>query len=283
VAVLLLALAESPATASTAPFESALALYNARQFSAARVLFAAAARAEPGNVEVEFYLGRIALWFDQSDDALRHLEAAAARNPNDARIFNSLGDSYGLRAQDAALVLKPHWACKCREAYVRAVELAPNVVRYRWSLLGYCLLAPPLVGGGLDHAREQAAEIARRDDLQGRIARATIALQSHDAASAFAEFDSVLQREPDNFLALYHIGRCAAVSGEQLARGRAALERCLTLNLPSGLDVPTAANIHQRLGDILTHQGDAAGAAAEYARVRALEPDFRPQKLMLRF
>ncbi len=263
--------------------ENAVALYQARRYEAARVLFERAASEAAHRVDLEFYLGRIALWFNDDAGALRHLERANATAPNDARVQNAFGDAYGLRAQDAPLVTKPYWASKCRRAYETAIELDPTECRYRWSLMGFCLLAPCVVGGGVDNAKAQAAEIAKLDPMQGHAAMATIFLSTGRASIAFAEFDEVLGRDPDSFIALYHVGRCAAVSGQQLDRGLAALRRCLVLMPAQTREGPTPANVHQRMGDVLAKLGDTAGAAREYATVRELEPDFRPAKMMLRY
>ncbi|MCX6951134.1 MAG: tetratricopeptide repeat protein, partial [Verrucomicrobia bacterium] len=98
----------------------------------------------------------------------------------------------------------------------------------------------------------------------------------------FAEFDEVLRANADDFLALYQVGRAAALSGERLERGREALQRCLTLVPPSGDGMPTLASTHHRLGNILEKLGDRPGAQAHYAAALRLLPDFRPEKEALR-
>jgi tetratricopeptide (TPR) repeat protein len=270
--------AESPA------FEAAVSLYDARNYSEARRVFRTLAALQPGNGELDYYLGRLALWFNDESEAEARLEAAAKNNPRDARIQNALGDAYGLAAQEAALLLKPRWACKCRCAYEQAIALDPANPRYHWSLLGYCLMAPRIVGGGCDRAEAEAATIARLDPAAGRAAWSTVYLAENRAADAFAQFDAALRDNPDDYLALYQVGRCSALSGRELGRGLTALRHCLTL--PAAATVterPTLANVHWRLGDILERLGDTAGAAAEHHRAEELEPDFRPAKMMLEY
>ena len=259
----------------------AMRCYRAQSFAEAREIFSRIASRQPGSVEIDFHLGRLALWFDEGERALTHLERALQAAPADARIHNALGDAYGLAAQNANLLAKLGWARKCRAAYERAVELDPANPAYRWSLVGYFCVAPRIAGGGLEKARAQAAEIARLDPAEGRIARATLALAEQKWEAAFAEFDAVLRDAPDDFLALYHVGRCAALSGRQIDRGIAALRRCLELPAPAGENLPTHACAHFRLGNLLEKKGDPA-AAAEYAASRRLHPDFRPEKIALR-
>ncbi len=263
-------------------FQTAVVLYHACRYTDAQRLFDRASVHRPDDVELDFYRGRLALWFDDETKALACLERAAQGSPQDARIQNALGDAFGLAAQKSMIFAKLGWGLKCKAAYERAAALDPKNPDYHWSLLGYFLLAPRIAGGGIDKAYKQAAEIRQLDPMKGRVAFATLYLAEKNSGAAFAEFDEVLRQVPDDFLALYHIGRCAALSGDQLDRGRAALTRCLSLPAPTGDGQPTQANVHYRLGNILEKSGDLAGARMEYDLAMAANPDFRPAKEALK-
>jgi tetratricopeptide (TPR) repeat protein len=270
----------SPAARGGQPagYTEAVALYDSRQYSAAQSAFARIARDHPDDLEVNFHLGRLALWFDDERTAQAHLERALQLAPNDARLFNALGDTYGLYAQKAPLLAKIGWARRCRTAYERAVELEPGSAAYRWSLLAYYQLAPFVVGGSEDKARYEAEAIARLEPMAGRIARATLQLAAHHHAAAFAEFEPVLRAHPDDFVALYQFGRCADLSGERLDLGLQCLRRCLELKAPSGDDLPRPVHVLHRIAGILAQQGDPEGARVAREQARVLEPDFRPEK-----
>lgn len=263
-------------------FTRALQLYESRRYSEARERFALLARERLDDPEIHFYRGRLALWFDDARGALELLEKGARSSPDDPRLHNALGDAYGLMAQTAPLLLKLGWAKKCLAAYERAVELAPRNVDFRWSLLAYYGVAPALAGGGKLKAFEQARVIRSLDPASGRIAFATLFLAEKRTAAAFLEVDSFLRENPDSFLALYQLGRCAAMSGEELDRGAAALRRCLAIRPPTGDGLPSHANVHYRLGNILEKRGDYNGARIAYATALELEPDFRPEKSALK-
>ena len=263
-------------------WETARALYEARQYRTARTSFEQLAAGRAPDAELDVYLGRLALWFDDEAAALTHLERAARLAPAAARIQNALGDAFGLAAQNADLLSKYSWAKKCRAAYERAVALEPGNPAYRWSLLGYYLVAPRIAGGGEQRALAQAEEIWRLDPMNGRIARATICLAEKRPDAAFAQFDEVLRQNPTDFIALYHVGRCAALSGEQLDRGLGALRRCLGLTPPVGDGLPAYANVHYRIANILEKKGEARGAKEEYAAALRANADFRPEKMALK-
>jgi len=271
-----------PAPGSGGDFSQALSLYQTGHYSEARIHFARLAAERPNDVEINFYLGRLAWWFDDDAEAVMRLERAAQNAPRDARIQNALGDAYGLRALNVEFFAKYGWARKCLAAHEFAVRIAPDDAACRWGLLGYYCLAPGFAGGGYDKALVQAAVIRKLDPVSGRVAFATVYLAEGRNGAAFAEFDSALRSAPDDFFTLYHIGRCAALSGEQLDRGAAALRRCLHLTPPEGEDMPTEASVHFRLGNILEKQGKKADAKVEYDAASRVQPDFRAEKIQLK-
>jgi tetratricopeptide (TPR) repeat protein len=266
----------------SAAWSQALDCYHARRYAEARERFQAIARQQTANPDLDFYLGRLALWFDEGPLALAHLERAVTQAPQAARLHHALGDAYGLMAQSANVLAKLTWAGKCLAAYERAVQLEPQRPDFRWSLLGFYCVAPRLVGGGAEKAEAQARAIALLDPAEGRVARATLALAESRYAAAFAEFEAVLAATPDDFNALYQVGRCAALSGREIDRGIRALRRCLELTPPEGPEMPTHAFVHHRLGLLLRHKGQLAAAAEAEAAARRALPDFRPQKIVLR-
>jgi tetratricopeptide (TPR) repeat protein len=269
-------------SAPACDYSQALSLYKSHHYADARNCFASLAVEQPNDSAVNFYLGRLAWWFDEDDVSVAYLERAAKNSPGDARVQNALGDTYGLKALNVGLFAKFGWAKKCLAAHLLAVQLAPNNVSCRWGLLGYYCLAPGFAGGGYDKALAQAAVIRALDPMGGRIAFATIYLAQKKNDAAFAEFDAGTRGAADDFIVLFQVGRCAALSGEQLDRGSAALRKCLTLTPPEGDEMPTSASVHFRLGNILEKKSKKAAAEAEYALATRDEPDFRPEKVALR-
>ena len=232
----------------------------------------------PDDPEINFYLGRLALWFDQNEEGLARLEKAARSVPTDARNQNAMGDACGLEAQKAGIFTKIGWARKCLAAYLRAAALDPRNADYHWSLLEFYQLAPAFIGGGMDKAEAEAANIALLDPKAGRIASAVLGVTQHHYDQAFDELEAVVRAAPDDFTALYQIGRCAALSGQRLERGLEALRHCLQLPQPSGAGKPKYVNIHFRLGSLLEKKGDREGAKAEYRAALADNPEFQPAR-----
>lgn len=257
-------------------FNAAVDLYNQRKPLEARKAFESLAVANPQNADVQFYLGRIALQSDDHEKAVAHLEKAVALVPTDARYHLRLGDAYGRSAQKAGMFSKMGLAGKCRTSYEKAVELDPKNLDARFSLLGFYQQAPGIVGGGMDKALLQAQEIKKLDPARGRQAMAGLYITEKKYAEAFAEFDAVLAEKPGDYAALFQTGRLAAISGERLDRGLAALRQCLTQTPPEGQ--PGHAPAHWRIGNILEKQNDKPGARAAYEAALKLDPKF-PQAI----
>jgi tetratricopeptide (TPR) repeat protein len=264
------------AATETAPLAAARALYHERKPVEAQAAFAALAAAEPKNAEAQFYLGRLALSRDEHEKAVAHLEKAVALTPANSSYHHRLGDAYGRSAQKASLFSQMGLAKKCRTAYEQAVALNPQNVDARLSLLGFYQQAPGIAGGSMDKAREQALAVKQLDATRGRQALAGLYLAEKKYPEAFAEYDEVLKQKPDDYGALYQLGRLTAVSGQQFPRGLAALRLCLTLTPPEGQ--PSHAAAHWRIGHILEQQGDKPAARTAYESALKVDPKF-PQAL----
>ena len=270
---LALCLACAPAGASeSAALASARALYDAGRFSDARPAFQKLEAADPGNADAHYYLGQLALERDDADAAVRELEKATALAPDSARAHDALGDAYGRSAQKAGVFSRFGLARRCLAEYQRAVALEPNSVDFHESLFGYCVNAPAIVGGGVGKAADEAAVIRRLDPKRGHQAFATLYSVDAKFDLALAELDEILKTSPDDYAALYQVGRNAALGGQHLDRGLASLRRCLALAPPQG--APSHAAAQWRIGTILEKEGDREGARAAYAASLAIDPTF---------
>lgn len=270
--ILLLALAATRIWAA-APVEDAIALYRSKQYPEAREAFEHLLSAEPQNPELHYYLGLLAQKRGEPEDAILHLEAAVAAAPGNADYQIELGGAYGAAASKASLLDKLTWAKKCLTALQRAVELAPDSIAARNALVSFYREAPPIAGGGIDKAYEQADEIRKRDVVTGSAVLGQLYFGARRYDDAFETYEAALSLHPDNYRLLYLIGRSAAESGHQLERGEQVLRRCLQLP-PTEPDQGYAA-VHWRLGHIAEKRNDLAAARVEYEAALREHPGFQ--------
>ncbi|MBI2510412.1 MAG: tetratricopeptide repeat protein [Opitutae bacterium] len=248
-------------------------LIDGRHWAAAQPLLEKAIAAQPQDAEAHYLLGLSLINQNKGDTAVAPLEKATALAPTNSEYQRALGDAYGVSAQKSGLFSKLGWARKCKAAYEKAVELDPKNIFARASVMQFCLQAPSIVGGGIDKAYAQAEEIKKLDPAQGRAAYATLYLAEKKYAEAFALLDDVLKDTPNDYEALYQVGRLAAITGEHLDRGLATLRQCLTLTPPQGQ--PPHAAVHWRIGNILEKQGDKTAAKTAYEASLRVDPNFK--------
>ncbi|MCM2275680.1 MAG: tetratricopeptide repeat protein [Candidatus Didemnitutus sp.] len=208
-----------------------------------------------------------------AEAAVAAYEKAAELDPKNSVIHHQLGEAYGLAAQQAGTFARIGWAKKTRLAYEKAVELDPKNLAARQSLMSFYQMAPGMMGGGMDKAHAQAAEIQGLDPARGRVATAILYIGEKKYDEARAEIDEVLRTEPENYAALFQTGRLAALTGEQLDRGEQALKKCLTLTSTPGAPGHDAA--HWRLGNIHEKKGDKTAARTAYEASLKVNPKFQ--------
>ena len=247
-------------------------LFKQRQWPEAQALLEQAAAAAPQDAETQGLLGQVHLTRGNAEGAVTALEKAVALDPKSSNYQRMLGDAYGVSAQKAGMFSKLGLARKCKGAYDKAVELDPKNIDARWSVMEYCRQAPAMAGGGMDAAYAQAEEIKKIDANRGRVALATLYMSDKKAVEAFGLFDEALAANPDDYTALYQLGRLSAMTGQRIDQGIANLRRCLTMTPPVGQ--PGHAPVNWRIGNLLEKQGDKEGARAAYEATLAIDPNF---------
>jgi tetratricopeptide (TPR) repeat protein len=311
---LLILVFASPVRAADPPaVEEGVRLFREGRLDDARAALAPAAAANPPNPTATFYLGRIAIAREDPKEAQRWFEAAVELDDRNSTYHMWLGRACGSQAQRAGKLSQIGLARRTKSEFERAVALDTGNLDARMDLISYYLQAPGMVGGSVEKAREQAAEVRKLDALRGALAHASIAEDQKDFAGAerehrsaiagfpdslsaryalgifltrharydeaFAVFDSILAARPDETNALFHIGRTAAISGQRLDRAEQALEDFLAA--PRRENSPRPAAAHWRLGMVYQQQGRKDLAADEYRKSLAVDPGFAEAKKSL--
>ena len=109
------------------------------------------------------------------DDAVKYGERAVTLRPNDAYYHLWLARAYGEKAASSNPLTSAAIARKARNEFERAVQLDPSNVEARLDLAQYYTQAPAILGGGLDRAREQAAQVAKYNSAKSHLILARVA------------------------------------------------------------------------------------------------------------
>ena len=258
--------------------------------------------------------GRAALDRDDNEKAVEIFTKVIAAQPKNAEAHYLLGLAYGDLAQRSNMLKQASLAGKTRSAFERAVQLDPNYLDARFMLINYYLLAPGFMGGGEDKAIAQAAEIRKRDALEGHRAYSRIythqkkmdlARKEYDDAvrenpksarahyllagflineknwaGALPELDTALKLDPSYMPAYLRLGAHAALSQGNYARGEEALRKYLT-HKPGNNEPPLSAAWYW-LGRIQEQQGKKNDARQSYRNGLKLAPNSKDIKEALK-
>ena len=230
---------------------------------------------------------------------------AVALDPDNSRFHLWLGRVYGERADRANVLAAGVLAEKARGEFEHAVQLNPNDEDARLDLAEFYVLAPRVLGGGEQKAREQAQSIATVDPGREHWVYARIAEQKKDAATAEREYRQYIELSKGAAEAWLNLAfflrrqlrieemeqAVVKLSQAPIARLDALVEASEIL-YRTGRSFPFATELLRRyladgpveaapafkarylLGLLLEKQGDKAGAAQEYRASLSLARNF---------
>lgn len=306
VAALLVAGAAHAAVQTNGALDSGRRLFEARQFAEATKVLSPIGAASG---EAAILLCRIAYDERRTNDALKWGEKAIALLPDSAPAHLWLGRAYIQQLTGANILRQPGIAGRARARFDRAVELDAKYFDAREARTQYYLNAPAIGGGGVGKARAEA-EVARKlDAYRGGLLRGDVEQHDKQIAAAEREFANLIAAYPDssapfnrlvNLLqtakrfseafsvidariarlpgdgsARYQLGRAAALSGERLEQGEAALRAFIATR---DFTIAPEAYVHHRLAMILEKRKDMSGALREYQTALRLDPKLEDAK-----
>lgn len=286
------------------------ALLEAGKLEEAKALLLTLSMESPDDDSVHYFLGRALFRQKEYDKAVDSFEKAVKLNQGSSLYYNWLGNASIQRTMEVSILKKPGYAKKARKAWEKAVELDPDNLEARMSLIQFYSGAPGIMGGGDDKALQQAEEIIKRDSAAGHVAYGNIYASKEEYARAVEEFQSYLKIVPedsvvrfsigimyhelkewdqafDHFEAMveeypdwmstwYQLGRTGALSGQRLERAEEAFKYYLTKE--PGPGEPSHASAHFRLGNVYEHAERLDEARKEYEAALAIDPKYKEAK-----
>jgi tetratricopeptide (TPR) repeat protein len=172
-------------------------------------------------------------------------------------------------------------------------------------LIQFYSIAPGIMGGSMERAKAEAAEIQKFNAMRGRLEMAALFEREKKAAAAestykaavdaspdsvagyyglgafyqrqsrwddaFATYERLIQLKPSEVVAHYQYGRTAALSGKNLERGERELKSLLD-EPPKDFSALSFAATHLRLGTIYEKQGKTDLARSAYEESVKLNP-----------
>ena len=258
-------------------------------------------------------LSRVAYRLNRADDAVKWGERGVKLLPDSASAHLWLGRAYLLELEGAAFYRQPGLSKRVRTEFDRALELNPSDFDVRESRARYFMNAPSIGGGSIEKARAEATTAYRIDPYRGALLRGQIEEHEKRPGAAEAEYAGLVRAYPDSATpfnrlvnlyqtsrqyaeafrlidartgrltadesAMYQTGKTAALSGERLEKGEAALRQYISLGT---FTLASEANARNRLAMILEKRKDVAAAVREYEAAIRLDPKLEDAKAGLK-
>jgi tetratricopeptide (TPR) repeat protein len=147
-----------------------------------------------GDAESLNLMSRAYYAMERWDEAVKWGERAVSVRPQDASYHLWLARAYGRKAAEASPLAAAGLARKAKNELERAVQLDPANVEARSDLSKYYTQAPAVMGGGLDKARGQAAQVGIYNAAEAHAILAQVAAKEKRDAEAEGEFRSAIQQ-----------------------------------------------------------------------------------------
>jgi len=248
-------------------YPAAVALVEAKDYAGAKRILLAVIEHDGQNHQARFLLGKLLGGpLREYDAAEEQLEKAVELAPDSAEYHFSMGNLYGIQAQNASIFSKLSYAGKVKDEFKRASALSPRNIRYRFALMSYLLQAPGIAGGSKDQAREQAVEIAKFDRYEGEMAMAEVEASTGNTEKAEQAYRRAIAMRPDGWRGDHRLGYFY-VREKRWDDAIAQFRKYVGV-------APKDANSHDSLGEAFLAKGSADEALASYLTALSVNPSF---------
>jgi Flp pilus assembly protein TadD len=242
----------------------------AGNFDQAIIEYSEAAEGEPGYNLVHESLGRVLAQRGRLDEAIAHFKMAASAKPDSYEAYLGLGSAL-------ASAGRLDEAVRC---YSRALELTPVNGAPAYDTiqqnLGMIFVRKGELEQAISHFKLAIAANPNSPDAYNKLGAALVDAGRLDEARTY--FSKALELEP-NYPSLYaNLGNLSEVKGDRNSAAR-YYGKALELLAASGVAGNTdgaramAAQINQRMGDLLAKDGKLNDAREHYIEVLRLRPD----------
>ena len=119
-----------------------------------------------------------------ADNAVKYGEKAVALDTTNSNYYFQLGMAYNLKLNKVEMMEKLTYAGKMVDAWKKAVELDSKNLQARQGLIGFYLNAPPIAGGSLEKAKEQANEVIKFKPMFGNTILAQVYAKENNLPAA---------------------------------------------------------------------------------------------------
>ncbi|OJJ14623.1 hypothetical protein BKI52_42085 [marine bacterium AO1-C] len=264
----------------------------------------------------DFTLGKQQFAQKKYEAAITSFKKAAKAEPSKEANYLWLAKAYNQRLKRASnFMAKGTLARKMKNAYKKAVEVAPQSVKARYSLAMYYISAPAIAGGSFTKAEKQAQAILKLNKGKGyellgaiyqgkkeytaaeKAYRNSLQFSDNQAAMyyklgmlfqtqkqyvrAFQEFGHAMKADEDYLMAYYQYARTAVFAQMQTRKGIKYLRYYISKASAKNTKIVAPTYAWWRMGKLYELQQDTIQAKQAYQKALQLKPENKEAKAAL--
>jgi tetratricopeptide (TPR) repeat protein len=169
--------------------------------------------ANSSDAAIQNLIGRDYYMLGDFKRATEHFQKAQQQAPLSSDYALWLGRGWGRRAETSNPLFAAGYASRARQWFEKAVELDGKNQDALSDLFDYYLEAPGFMGGGFDKAQVIAGRIAAADPAEGFFARARLAEQRREYATAEQQLRRAMDAAPSQVGRIVDLAKFLAHQG----------------------------------------------------------------------
>lgn len=190
--------------ASAVDLQPAISAYKELQLAQAKPVFESAVKDPSSKNEALYYLGRIA--FDEGDleKAKEYLEESVDVEPNSSDEYYWMGRVYGELAQRASILKQASYASSVHKYFQLAVDADPKSLAAQRGLFAFYIMAPGIMGGGVDKAEKTLSDIRLISPVDADIKQLDVFIKKEEFDKGLAQAKFLVATYPSSAEALFN-------------------------------------------------------------------------------
>jgi hypothetical protein len=155
-------------------FDKAKILFEQGKYISAEPLFEKDLKENPNNTKTIEYLGDIAGYQKQWNNAIYYYEKLKTTFPKNANYWYKFGGAMGMKAKSINKFKAVAMIDDIENAFLTAAKLDSKHIETRWALVMFYIELPAIVGGSETKAQKQANELIAISKVDGYLAKGYI-------------------------------------------------------------------------------------------------------------
>ena len=161
-------------SAQTSDFDKGKSFYDQEKFDQAKPFFENFLKTHPTDQKTREYLGDIASYDKNWDEAIGIYETLVKEDGQDANYHFKYGGAMGMKALSISRIRALTYIGDIKEQFTKAAELDPSHIETRWALIELYLQLPGILGGSEAKAKKYASELADISPVDGYLSNGYI-------------------------------------------------------------------------------------------------------------